>query len=101
MLFRSALTTSQIPSHTHTYKDSYFIEIHSVGVGAGGAIGGVDYVGPTKYKGSGDSDNDNTRVYWRNGTSNSTGGGGGHNHTIHTDHHVPPFLALAYIMYTG
>ena len=97
----TALTTSQIPSHTHTYKDSYFIEIHNVGVGAGGAIGGVDYVGPTKYKGSGDSDNDNTRVYWRNGTSNSTGGGGGHNHTIHTDHHVPPFLALAYIMYTG
>ena len=97
----TTLTTSQIPSHTHTYKDSYFIEVHNPGVGAGGAIGGIDYVGPTQYKGSGDSDNDNTRVYWRNGTTNSTGGNGGHNHTIHTDHHVPPFFALAYIMYTG
>ena len=95
------LTAGQIPSHTHTYKDSYFIEVHNPGVGAGGAIGGVDYVGPTKYKGSGDSDNDNTRVYWRNGTTNSTGTGGGHSHPMPTDNHVPPYFALAYIMYTG
>ena len=97
----TTLSTTQIPSHTHTYKDSYFIEIHNPGVGAGGAIGGIDYVGPTQYKGSGDSDNDNTRVYWRNGTTNSQGGGGSHNHTIPTDFHVPPYYALAYIMYTG
>lgn len=95
------LTSTQIPSHNHTYKDSYFIEVHNPGVGANGVIGGVDYVGPTKYKGSGDSDNDNTRVYWRNGTSNSTGGGGSHNHSISSDNHLPPYFALAYIMYTG
>ena len=97
----TTLTTNQIPSHGHTYKDSYFIEIHNPGVGAGGAIGGVDYVGPTKYKGSGDSDNDNTRVYWRNGTSNNTGGGNAHNHSISADYNLPPYYALAFIMYTG
>lgn len=99
----TTLSTTQIPSHTHTYKDSYFIEIHNVGVGQSGAIGGVDFVGGggLTFKGSGDSDNDNKYVYWRNGTTNSTGGGGSHNHTISTDFHVPPYYALAYIMYTG
>ena len=99
----TTLSTAQIPSHTHTYKDSYFIEIHNVGVGQSGAIGGVDFVGGggLTFKGSGDSDNDNKYVYWRNGTTNSTGGGGSHNHTLSTDFHVPPYYALAYIMYTG
>ena len=94
------LTTSQIPSHTHTYKDSYYIEYNNPGQGAGGTIGGADYV-TTKYKGSGDSDGDNDWVYWRNGTTNSTGTGGSHNHTISSDNHLPPYFALAYIMYTG
>ena len=95
------LTAGQIPSHTHTYKDSYYIEINNPGTGASGTIGGADYVGPTSYKGSGDSDNDNKYVYWRNGTTNSTGTGGGHSHPVPTDNHVPPYFALAYIMYTG
>lgn len=95
------LTAGQIPSHTHTYKDSYYIEINNPGIGASGTLGGADYVGPTKYKGSGDSDNDNKYVYWRSGTTNSTGTGGGHSHPVPTDNHVPPYFALAYIMYTG
>ena len=98
----TTLSSNQIPSHQHGYKDSYFIEVHNPGVGAGGAIGGVDYVGPTKYKGSGDSDNDNTRVYWRNGTTNAnTTSNQAHTHTIATNSHLPPYYALAYIMYTG
>ena len=97
----TTLNNTQIPSHNHTYKDSYFIEIHNVGVGASGAIAGVDHVGPTKYKGSGDSDNDNEYVYYRNGTTNTTGGGGSHTHTISTQTNVPPFFALAYIMFVG
>jgi len=95
------LTAGQIPSHNHTYKDSYYIEINNPGTGASGTLGGADYVGPTKYKGSGDSDNDNKYVYWRNGTTNSTGTGGGHSHPVPTDNHVPPYFALAYIMFTG
>jgi hypothetical protein len=95
------LTQAQIPSHTHQYKDSYFIEYNNPGTGQNGAIGGVDYVGPTKYKGSGDSDTDNKYVYWRTGTTTSQGNGLSHDHDITTSYHVPSFYALAYIMYTG
>ena len=95
------LTTTQMPQHTHTYKDSYYIEYNNPGVGAGGAISGVDNVGPTKYKGSGDSDGDNKYVYYRNGTTVAKGNSGGHDHDITTSYHVPSFYALAYIIYTG
>lgn len=95
------LTQAQIPSHTHQYKDSYFIEYNNPGTGQNGAIGGVDNVGPTKYKGSGDSDTDNKYVYWRGGTTLSQGSGLSHDHDITTSYHVPSFYALAYIMYTG
>ena len=95
------LTTAQTPSHDHGYKDSYFIEYNNPGVGQNGAIGGVDYVGPTKYKGSGDSDTDNKYVYYRNQTTNTAGSNGSHNHTISTDTTIPPYYALAYIMFTG
>ena len=102
----TALTTQMIPEHQHSYKDSYYIEINNPGVGAGGAIGGVDYVGPTKYKGSGDSDGDNKYVYYRIGQTGHYGGDTdgdtvGHTHTIETAFTVPPYFALAYIMYTG
>ena len=66
------------------------------------AISGVD--GPIAggpYKGSGDSDNDNQYVYYRNGVSYYTDGAGSHNHSITTDSNIPPYFALAYIMYTG
>lgn len=95
------LTTGDIPAHNHSYKDSYYIEINNPGIGAGGAIDGVDYLGGTRYKGSGDSDGDNKYVYWRDGVTNLQGSGQGHNHGINSDFHLPPYFALAYIMYTG
>lgn len=95
------LTTNQIPAHQHNYKDSYYIEYNNPGVGSGGAISGVDYVGPTAYKGSGDSDADNRYVYYRMGTTNNTGAGGQHKHGIPNASNLPPYYALAYIMYTG
>jgi len=96
-----SLTTSQMPQHNHSYKDSYYIEYNNPGTGQNGAIGGVDNVGPTKYKGSGDSDTDNKYVYWRNGNTNQTGNSSGHDHDITTSYHVPTFYSLAFIMYTG
>tara|TARA_R110002124_G_scaffold24738_5_gene90240 strand:- start:6618 stop:8264 length:1647 start_codon:yes stop_codon:yes gene_type:complete len=97
----TTLTSTQIPSHNHSYKDSYYIEYNNPGQGSGGTIGGADYVGPTQYKGSGDSDGDNRWVYWRTGTTTNQGSGQGHNHTITTSYHVPTFYSLAFIMYTG
>jgi hypothetical protein len=96
-----SLTTAQMPNHTHSYKDSYYIEYNNPGQGSGGTIGGADYVGPTHYKGSGDSDGDNRWVYYRNGTTLAKGNSSGHDHDITTSYHVPSFYALAYIMYTG
>lgn len=97
----TTLSTNQIPAHQHTYKDSYYIEYNNPGQGAGGTIGGADYVS-TKYKGSGDSDGDNDWVYWRNGTTNAnTTSNASHNHSITSNNHLPPYFALAYIMYTG
>ena len=100
-----ALGLDQIPQHYHPYKDSYYIEINNPGTGQSGAINGVDFVGSggTTFKGSGDSDNDNKYVYWRNGTTQTHNGGGGatHQHNITADYNLPPYYALAYIMYTG
>ena len=100
----TTLSLNQIPAHTHAYKDSYYIEVNNPGVGQSGAINGVDFVGSggTTFKGSGDSDNDNKYVYWRNGTTNANStNASSHDHNITTNHHVPPYYALAYIMYTG
>ena len=96
------LSATEIPAHNHTYKDSYYIESYNPGQGSSGTIAGADYVGPTNYRGSGDSDNDNDYVFYRNGTSdNNTGGGGSHAHSISSANNIPVYYALSFIMYKG
>jgi hypothetical protein len=95
------LTTSQIPAHGHAYKDGYFCEINNPGLGNGGAKDFVDDLGASHFKGSGKSDTDNRFIYGRNMTTSDTGGGGSHTHTIATQTNVPPFFALAFIIFTG
>tara|TARA_Y100001972_G_scaffold118818_1_gene159380 strand:+ start:1473 stop:3206 length:1734 start_codon:yes stop_codon:yes gene_type:complete len=101
----TTLTTSQIPSHNHQYKDGYFMEVDNPGVGHGKTISGADEVATEasgiRYKGSGKSDTDNRFIYYRNLNTVTTGGGGSHSHTIPTESNVPPFFALAYIMFVG
>ena len=98
----TTLTTAQIPSHNHTYLDVTYSEI-SGHKPAGSQIG------------SNDTDSDNGFYYRkRNGTvsagvpavndrplTDSAGGGNGHKHSIGTQNHLPPYYALAYIMYVG
>ena len=98
------LNINQIPSHGHTYKDSYFMEINDPGVSTnGGTVDGADFIGSgsNRFKGSGDSDNDNRFIYFRNMTTNGTGGGQSHNHSINTNVHIPTFYSLAFIMFVG
>jgi hypothetical protein len=96
------LSSTEIPAHQHTYKDSYYIEYNNPGVGVSGAIDGVDAVPDGPYKGSGNSDNDNQFVYYRNGTTNVNGSAGGsHTHTVSSANNLPVYYALSYIMYTG
>ena len=101
------LTTSQIPAHSHPYKDGYHAEFnndsggsHSTTLNTG--LGGfIDDTGYAKLKGSGKSDEDNRYIYGRNMITSNTGGGGSHSHTISTQTNVPPFFALAFIIFTG
>ena len=71
------LTTSQIPSHTHSYTDSYVLQSAFPSAGID-----IDF---------------NSNTYNPNGllnkTTGSTGGGGSHENR-------PPYYALAYIMKT-
>ena len=103
----TALTTEMIPEHQHSYKDSYHMEVNNPGTGAGGAISGVDTApGGLTYKGCGDSDTDNRFLYYRLGTTGHYGGDTdgdtvGHSHTIQPGVTVPPYFALAYIMFVG
>tara|TARA_Y100001972_G_scaffold52895_1_gene64791 strand:+ start:5505 stop:7202 length:1698 start_codon:yes stop_codon:yes gene_type:complete len=100
----TSLSVADIPAHSHVYKDSYHIEHITTNVGIGGAIGFVDYIGGTnddKYRGSGDTDSDNNFLYGRLHTTNPTGSGQTHNHTIASATLLPPYYALAFIIYTG
>ena len=78
------LTVDQIPSHTHTYADGFFIENYTQ------ADWLDEYIGDDKY-GSGDTDRDNRYIWYRNRVTGSTGGGQAHENR-------PPYYALAYIM---
>ena len=81
------------------------MEVDNPGVGHGKTISGADEVATEasgiRYKGSGKSDTDNRFIYYRNLNTVTTGGGGSHSHTIPTESNVPPFFALAYIMFVG
>ena len=98
----TALSTNQLPSHQHEYQDAYFAE-----------NGGYKPAG--NILGSGDSDGDNGYIYRaRNGGASASplssgqmpltepkGSGNTHTHGIDLSITLPPYYALAYIMYIG
>jgi len=62
-------TTGSLIAHTHPYQDSYFIENDFTGP----AISGKMAIAASTYLGSHSSDIDNNALYYRNGTTSSTG----------------------------
>jgi len=58
-----SLSTGEMPSHSHTYKDAYFAENHNTS----GAVGGN-----SRYGTSAGTDNDNS-FYFRTGSNGNTG----------------------------
>lgn len=98
----TALTAAQLPSHQHEYQDAYFAE--NFGHKPAGEIAG-----------SGDTDGDNGFIYrTRGGGATSVppapgnrpltdpiGSGQTHTHIIDQATVLPPYFALAFIMYTG
>lgn len=93
----TTLTVNQIPSHDHTYQDSYYIENGA----RNPAITGTIDVGSKIYGGSGDSDTDNDTLHYRNNDTDSKGGGQSHNHDIDSASNVPEYYTLAFIIYVG
>lgn len=79
------LTTGEMPSHSHNVKDYYYPERHSTG-----AYSGAELIG-WNLTGSGDTDNDNNYMHYRNHNSDSAGSGYAHENR-------PPYYTLAYIM---
>lgn len=73
------ISVAQLPAHNHTYVDAYFSE-----------SGGDNSPSGGKYKGSGDSDNDNY-LWTIKRTSDNTGSGAAVDIR-------PPYYALAFIM---
>jgi microcystin-dependent protein len=83
------LTEAQMPSHTHSLKDYYFIEASG---SMGGVISGKESAGG-RYEGAGDSDGDNDTLAYKTHDTNPTGSGASHENR-------QPYYVLAYVMKT-
>ena len=108
----TALTTAQIPSHTHTGTTSTNgAHTHgTAGTGSGsgilsGRVGGGDFAYELFSGGTGNFSTSSSGDHNHTFTTNATGEGASHAHTInsdgahtHTVDTLPPFFALAFIM---
>ena len=78
-----ALTVDQIPPHSHTFNDYYYIEAYQGGVDGNDPAGSVS--------GSGDTDGGNQWFWYKQHDTQNKGGGASHENR-------PPYYTLAYIM---
>jgi microcystin-dependent protein len=83
-----ALTTAQIPAHTHGYRDRFYAEGSSY---TNNDILSEYHSTTQNFRGSGDTDTDNEYFSYVNKTTESTGSGTAHENR-------PPYYALCYIM---
>lgn len=91
-------TTSSNGSHTHGYRDGYYVEHYTGGFGS-------EYIGGGN-GGSGDTDGDNQYIWYKDRVTNSSGA---HTHSVSINsnggnlghENRPPYFALCYIMYVG
>jgi len=97
-------------SHSHAYKDIYYNEDSNHDDARSGSVYGYEYI--EKGMGSGDSDTNNNRAFYKKRTTSSAththtiGSVGNHSHSISIDssgsskahENRPPYYALAFIM---
>jgi microcystin-dependent protein len=79
-----ALSTAQMPSHSHNVRDYYYPEQTT------GGISGSEYVGGNQI-GSGDTDRDNNYLLYKNHNTDAAGGSQAHENR-------PPYYVLAFII---
>lgn len=84
-----SLTLTEMPAHTHSLKDYYFIE-NSAAVSSG--LSGTESAG-AKVSGSAKTDNDNNTLMYKTHATEMAGSGYAHENR-------PPYYTLAYIMRT-
>jgi microcystin-dependent protein len=82
---KHVLTSNEMPSHTHTYKDSYQIQNGGPGVPAPGTL--TESAGAGSYSGIDGNDNNNDTFWYKNRTTVATGGGVSHENR-------PPFVTV-------
>lgn len=78
------LTIEQIPNHSHSYTDGFYIENYT------SSSFGATFIG-NNLQGSGDTDGDNRYIWSRSMDTGTRGQGAAHENR-------PPYYALAYIM---
>lgn len=88
----TTLNSTQIPSHSHTYDDTFHTEHLYTASGY--------YRGPNEYLenrgfsgvGTNGTDGDNDAFLYRTRTTSAVGGTQAHNHTIPAQSHMPPTM---------
>lgn len=90
------LTSSEMPSHRHSYEDSIAIADMSAGEAEwfknrGNNIDGYTHTGQNL---PGSADNNNYMRFWKNRTSSATGGDQPHNN-------MPPYRVIQFIEFVG
>lgn len=90
----TTLNSTQIPSHTHAYKDTFHTESRFISSGTLGENETSEFRAPGVFPGIGAaaSDYDNDVFYYKNRNTNPTGDTQGHSHPINNDNHLPPSI---------
>jgi hypothetical protein len=102
----TTLTENQIPSHSHNYRDRYYIE-NDTDLDMQNSLVTNKETAPTGYNnnvGPDGSDSDNDTWLYYDTTTENTGGGQGHshsidpdgehNHSLSTESSLPPYLKV-------
>lgn len=97
-------STNSGGSHSHTYKDGYFIEAYTPPQDQFSQYSS-EYVG-TGFRGSGDSDGDNKYIWMKDRSTNS---GGSHSHSVNLNsggsgqahENRPKFRAFNFLIFVG
>lgn len=86
----TTLTSDQMPSHGHAYRDRYYAE-------SSGSLVSATYKEsmPPGYNanlGSSDTDFDNNQFMYIDQTTGGAGGGQGHDHSVSSSSNLPPYF---------
>lgn len=98
------LGVTEMPSHSHSYKDRYYIEDKAELTGEGATTIEDTPTGYNNGVGSSATDTDNNAFLYIESDTEDTGGGQGHSHGLTSDgtfDNQPEFYLMKFICYVG